>query len=383
MAATTWNPVDRTLGLGISLCGLGITVFNVSMFVAQMPEFAVWWQVLCLIFPVGFAVLAIGWRRIRPRVLRTVWTALPFLYIVVLLLTCAVWNGVSGTLPVPAVWTLDTAVLGLMLLAVRPLPVIGLLFGMAVTPSLSALVFLGEVPRSLVSLGLMHLSSIMLMMLVLLLRAQMKELHQTRRVAALLRAEEARAKADAEESAEYGRMIHDEVLSTFAAALRLPGDPPPELRQGAAAALRALHLGARSGVGPDDAEYLRSEDVARLVVALVSSAAPEVPVESAHQEGAIPAAVAGVLGLAAAEAARNAVRHAGGGRGEVVAADGTLCVRISDDGPGFESSTIPPGHFGVRESILRRMRTLDGGAATIESGSDGTTVEVRWTQPTS
>lgn len=91
-------------------------------------------------------------------------------------------------------------------------------------------------------------------------------------------------------------------------------------------------------------------------------------------------AAAGAVGLAAAEAARNAVRHAGAGSGAVSVDEGAIQVEIADSGVGFDPERVPAGRFGVRESIVRRIEELDGGRAAFDTGADGTTVVLQWTR---
>ena len=84
------------------------------------------------------------------------------------------------------------------------------------------------------------------------------------------------------------------------------------------------------------------------------------------------------MGLAAAEAARNAVRHAGGGTGTVLVGDDSIRVIIVDSGQGFDLSTIDSRRLGIRESVIRRMEELPGGSAIFDSNMFGTTVVMTW-----
>ena len=80
---------------------------------------------------------------------------------------------------------------------------------------------------------------------------------------------------------------------------------------------------------------------------------------------------------AAAEAVRNAARHAGPPI-RVFAeagADGTV-VWVSDRGPGFDPATVPEDRLGVEESIRGRLDRADGIAA-LRTGADGTEWELR------
>ena len=76
----------------------------------------------------------------------------------------------------------------------------------------------------------------------------------------------------------------------------------------------------------------------------------------------------------------NSVKYAVGSRFEgaeirigASAHNGSLCVKVSDDGPGFSSEQFPPGH-GL-DSLQRRLTVLFGPAARLEVSNDsGATV---------
>lgn len=81
---------------------------------------------------------------------------------------------------------------------------------------------------------------------------------------------------------------------------------------------------------------------------------------------------------AAREAVRNVRKHADGTAVITISRMGRGCrVTIADEGPGFDPSSLPPGHIGVAEGIIARMAEV-GGQATITSDSSGTTVTLDW-----
>jgi two-component system, NarL family, sensor kinase len=93
--------------------------------------------------------------------------------------------------------------------------------------------------------------------------------------------------------------------------------------------------------------------------------------------GALPAAIEIGLYRIAREALTNVVRHAKARRAAILLerTDGSVRMRIADDGIGFEPSRVTPGRFGL-VGATERARLL-GGALRVESGpGSGTTVDV-------
>jgi signal transduction histidine kinase len=80
------------------------------------------------------------------------------------------------------------------------------------------------------------------------------------------------------------------------------------------------------------------------------------------------------------EALFNAARH--GGEPISLYAEvspSAVTVFVRDRGPGFDLESIPPDRFGVRESILGRVRRQGGVASVVSKPGQGT--EVRLTLP--
>ncbi|MCV7211263.1 sensor histidine kinase [Mycolicibacterium canariasense] len=77
------------------------------------------------------------------------------------------------------------------------------------------------------------------------------------------------------------------------------------------------------------------------------------------------------------EALNNAERHAHASRIEIDVAPGIITV--IDDGVGFDPDTTTLGH-GVAESIVARMRRIDGRATIISLPGTGTRVTLTWDQ---
>lgn len=177
--------------------------------------------------------------------------------------------------------------------------------------------------------------------------------------------------ARTDETDRLDRLTHDNVLSLLSAAA--DGVPTRKLAVQAASVRRRLehgfavadeaeplaHLGTRIGAQAADAG-----------LAVSSSGTPQ---------GTIGRRVAAELEAAVDEAVRNVTRHAsGGGRVELTLGTRRLQVLIGDDGPGFDPELVSV-RLGVRHSILRRVNTLPGARARIQSRpGSGTTVLIEW-----
>jgi two-component system NarL family sensor kinase len=194
--------------------------------------------------------------------------------------------------------------------------------------------------------------------------------------------------AAAEERNRIARDIHDTIAQSLAAismqlesadALLEAPNPP----RAADAVRRALGL-TRSAL--EDARRsvvnLRTSPVAgRGLVAALHSLPNElaatlgkhvrVDFETEGIDETIPTAVASGVYQIVREALTNAVRHANAQTASVClsACDGTLYLRVSDDGDGFDVQRVPPERFGL-VGMTERARLL-GGQLSITSSADG------------
>jgi signal transduction histidine kinase len=84
---------------------------------------------------------------------------------------------------------------------------------------------------------------------------------------------------------------------------------------------------------------------------------------------------------ASGEAMVNAARHSGAGKVSVYAeVDGAVLeVFVTDQGSGFDSTTLPADRHGLRESVIGRMQRHGGAAAIVSEPGEGT--EVHLTMP--
>lgn len=172
---------------------------------------------------------------------------------------------------------------------------------------------------------------------------------------------------------EVNRFLHDEVIHSLR-AVALPPDRAPvgQVREAAARTAARLRQGQqqRWPAGPAGEIGVRlGQRAAELgLQASVNGRLPGVPED-----------VAEALERAGAEALRNVSRHAGTDRVAIrlMGRRGRIMVSIIDDGCGFDSSQLGNG---LRDSVLARMTEI-GGAATVCSGPQGTTVTLAWAPP--
>lgn len=189
--------------------------------------------------------------------------------------------------------------------------------------------------------------------------------------------DERAARAREAERADIAAHLHDSVLQTLA-IIRARADEPGEVARMARAQERELRewlYQDRPAPGTSVAAEMRA------VVAEVEDtrSGPEgeaVAVDLVVVGDRAPDAGTAALLQATREALVNAVVH---GRPPVSAylevGDEQVEVFVRDHGDGFDLDDIPSDRFGVRESILGRVRRR-GGTATVVSKDSGTEVHL-------
>lgn len=218
--------------------------------------------------------------------------------------------------------------------------------------------------------------------LVLVFRGVSSNVDAARSRAVATYASAAEAQATAEERVEITGLMHDSVLAALIAAER--AESPRERALAASMAREAL-AGLASAESGDDSEELDPMTPSELAIALreiATEAGTRVPITYAEpvQGKAVPGRVARQLLLAAGQAIANGVQHAEGvgltAHIEPVPGDGVF-IMVTDRGPGFDATDIPPDRLGIRASIVARV-TAVGGVAEIESSAAGTRVTIKW-----
>lgn len=172
------------------------------------------------------------------------------------------------------------------------------------------------------------------------------------------------------------RLLHDEVIHTLRAVALPPG----------AIEVHRVHAMAENAAALlDDADRRRPAGPRDLPAGLSAIAERSATAVTLHVTGTgrLPDTVVEAVIGAAAEAVRNAERHAGCETVEITAAltpDGVR-VRVADRGRGFDPSTIPPGPLGFRRSIVERMAEVGGTAEVRSAPGRGTCINLSWQIP--
>ncbi|WP_250574283.1 sensor histidine kinase [Nonomuraea sediminis] len=193
---------------------------------------------------------------------------------------------------------------------------------------------------------------------------------------------EQRLTAEAERVAEQARLahyrqLHDTVLATLTAIARGGLDHrTEEVRRRCAADaayVRALirqdAAGPATGLGNGLARAVARAAGLGLCVRFADEALPE----------DLPAGVAAAMTEAAEEALNNVARHSGERDAwlTAIAVDGVVTVRVVDRGSGFDPGRVELG-YGLRSSVIDRMREVGGRAEIITAAGEGVCVELRW-----
>lgn len=211
--------------------------------------------------------------------------------------------------------------------------------------------------------------------------AHLDLLAQRERLAAE-RAEAEQRRRHFREQVRRHRALHDGPLRVLT-AIAGPGPlshPDEQARRQAAIAVNVLR-----GITPDDPHGTLTDLSLALIEAAGESAARGLRVEYhfANLPDDLPGQVVQALSLAAAEALCNVASHAGTPRARLtaLAVGGTVCptltVAIVDQGTGFDPQATEPG-YGIRHSIVGRMRDIGGDALIDSHPGQGTRVDLRW-----
>ncbi len=177
------------------------------------------------------------------------------------------------------------------------------------------------------------------------------------------------------ERVELAGQVHDSMLQTLTLIQRRADDPDEVLRL-VRRSERELRGWLYTAAAPQ--ESLRAAIL--VVSAEVEDEYPvTIDVVMVGEASVTPAVEA--LVQAVREAVLNAAKHSGDPRLSVYveAGDDQIAVFVRDRGRGFTLDTIPEDRYGVRESVVARMRR-HGGDAEIRT-STGAGTEIRLTLP--
>lgn len=191
--------------------------------------------------------------------------------------------------------------------------------------------------------------------------------------------DERAARARESERADIAAHLHDSVLQTLA-LIRARADDPTEVARMARAQereLRAWLYDDRPAPGTSVAAVLAAI-VAEIEDTRTGPDGEAVTIETVVVGDTEPDANTDALLQATREALLNAVRH---GRPPVSlyleAGPEEVEVFVRDRGDGFDPDAVPADRFGVRESILGRVRRRGGTASVVCKDGGGTEVRLK------
>lgn len=364
------------------LFGIGgcIVVLDQALYsLNELSLWHAWWNAGTFIVVAGIVTLAVGGLLLPLPVLRMLWLGVPILYAALQCLWVPGARDPGRMETVPWIWALEPPVVTMLLLSLRPIAVICASLLISLLPAVSSLVLLGTVPHSVVRETPIQLANVVYVAIFIGVYAQLRRLRAQESKARDQQRREARAAALAVEHARVSRVVHDEMLSAMAAAIQTEGSPPMLMKRAASGALAALD----SAIGGAQAPRTRSETVQQAFEAMVADLRAvdhRFMLDAALAPGSIRSDAARAATLAAAEALRNSMRHAGEHatrRVRIDLSDDRLRITVSDDGVGFDPEARRDG-LGIPESIERRMLEA-GGSTSIRSRPDrGTEVTISW-----
>lgn len=183
-----------------------------------------------------------------------------------------------------------------------------------------------------------------------------------------------------EERRRLDSIVHDEVMTTLVNATMDGRERSPQVIEQARHAIAQLE---RAGQADTERVPVTVEHLAWLVTDQITGLLPEAEaeLEVGDLKLPVPAAVAGAIGRACREVAKNIARHAEAGRVRVLIDDPATSgvrVTITDDGVGFDLREVPSDRFGLRLSVVERMAAVGGRAEISSRPGRGTTVELVW-----
>lgn len=183
------------------------------------------------------------------------------------------------------------------------------------------------------------------------------------------------------ERMRFDALTHDGVMSTLLSAAR--NSSSPALTAQARSTL--AQLDDLRGTDPSGFEIGGAQLAGQIRAAvgeIDNSIAVETTVTAGGELANYPREVGRTIAAAAAEAARNSLRHGGDHAKPSVSLSvdqNSIDVTVADRGVGFVAAAVPANRLGIAVSIRGRMQSLPGGAARVESRvGNGTTVRLGW-----
>ncbi|WP_431075334.1 sensor histidine kinase [Microbacterium phyllosphaerae] len=373
---STVSRTDRQVSLLITI-GSAVLILGAVLpaFVEQRAGFDLWWNAAGVLCAIGFVAMALAGWWLPSAVLRMLWVVLPATVIALQLLSFTAYRGSEPV--VPWVWQLEPTAVAMLVLVLRPALAVATSLVAGCTVAVSAWIFTGEVPLDVAAATPIHLSNLAFVVIFIGIRAALTRFRTAEQDARAAAESSARAAAHAAGQEEFGRFVHDEVLSVMNAALLFHGDPPEVLRNEAGNALAVLSESRATS----DAAPTSPGEVPRLLRARVARFVRGAEWSIDVSGPPIPGHVVAQIADASSEAARNVAVHAQATTVEVdvLVRDGRIRVIVRDDGRGFDAQSMNEGRMGVQSSIIARMEGVSGLGTVTSTVGVGTEVVMSWT----
>lgn len=209
-------------------------------------------------------------------------------------------------------------------------------------------------------------------------RIQLERLHAGEREAQRQHQRQVKGAALLDQHAVLARFVHDEVLSALSAAMHTDGPASGPLRRDARNAIAAVGLSAHAET--EEHTRLSGEKALAALTTHLRGIDDGFTLEADCDSGLYPGKVVRDVTLAAGEALRNSLRHAGEAASRkvrITLSDEVIRVSVQDDGIGFMRDAHSP-RLGVQRSIVDRMDDLGGSALVDSAPGQGTKVVLTW-----
>lgn len=370
--------INRRIGWIMSLGGAALFLAQAPVMLRTIDDYSGWWNLsVAVLVVMVLGLAAFGW--LLPRtILNVCWRIGPMLGALSMLTAFAAYDGPRPPESLPWILTFDAALSGYLLLWQRAwVAAIGTII-MALLVPLSALLFLGEVPRVVLIAMPIHMSNIVFIAIFEGIRQRMVALRAARDAAEESWSRQIRASAEAEHLEHVSRMLHDEVISVLTGAYQIRGVPSERLRAEARRAIDLLDTPAPPPAPTFEPCHIAVERLVRAA----HEVDPMCPTKTSSLSGLVPTAVTNAIIGAVNEALRNSLRHSGSDARRTLSVyveSSFVEVIVRDDGLGFDTEVVRPESLGISRSIIGRMRSLPGGGAVVSSRLGGpTTVELTW-----
>ncbi|MGC4153581.1 MAG: ATP-binding protein [Propionicimonas sp.] len=373
-----WNAIDRPLGWLIALGGCILILDQTVFHLDELADFALWWNAGALLVVASIVVLAVSGMWLPRPVLAVFWRALPLCYLTLQAAWIIGYRGADLASALPWLWSVEPAVITLLLLTFRPAVAVGTGLAFSLTPAVVSLLTLHYLPDTIRVQTPYQLGNVVYVAIFIGVRIQLERLHAGEREAQRQHQRQVKGAALLDQHAVLARFVHDEVLSALSAAMHTDGPASGPLRRDARNAIAAVGLSAHAET--EEHTRLSGEKALAALTTHLRGIDDGFTLEADCDSGLYPGKVVRDVTLAAGEALRNSLRHAGEAASRkvrITLSDEVIRVSVQDDGIGFMRDAHSP-RLGVQLSIVDRMDDLGGSALVDSAPGQGTKVVLTW-----